>query len=99
MKIVHALAIIFVKVGFYLRYLFAAVILAADKGLDERRCYYLNDDYYRASDGTSDSTRRQFVLPGGTFCEKKNKCLCSVVVSRCKHSFSFYSTLLYFLSQ
>jgi hypothetical protein len=36
MKIIHALAIIFVEVGFYLRYLFAAIILTADKGLGER---------------------------------------------------------------
>lgn len=33
MKITDALAIIFVQVGFYLRYLFAAVLLAAAAGL------------------------------------------------------------------
>lgn len=36
MKITDALAIIFVKVSFYMRYFFAVIILVVDKGLDKR---------------------------------------------------------------
>jgi hypothetical protein len=56
MKIVHALAIIFIEVGFYLRYLFAVVILAADKGLDERRCHYFHYHYAGVHYGIGDIT-------------------------------------------
>jgi hypothetical protein len=99
MKITDALAIIFIEVGFYLRYLFTAVILAAGKRLGKRRSYYFL--YYNTwlHHGIGVIACRQHLLPGCTFCETKNKCLRSFVAGSSQYPVSFYSNFLYFLPE